>query len=78
MKPIYSKQAAKALSGMDKLTKQRIKQGITGIPKGDIKKLKGYSAAFRLRIGDYRIIFEMSSTELFIHAILPRGEAYKK
>ena len=56
----------------------RIVDGIYKLPNGDIKKLKGYTAAFRLRIGDYRILFEMSADEIYISDILLRGEAYKK
>ena len=40
VKIVYSKQAVKTLARMDANTKQRIKQGVGGIPKGDIKKRK--------------------------------------
>jgi len=73
-----SKSAAKALETLDKPTKVRIVAGIRNLPAGDVKKLKGYTAAFRLRIGDYRIIFEMSAVAIYVSDILPRGEAYKK
>jgi mRNA interferase RelE/StbE len=76
--PIYSKQAEKAINGMDAATRARIKDGINKIPAGDIKKLKGYAATFRLRIGDWRILFEMTESGVTVKAILPRGEAYKK
>ena len=74
---IYSRQAVKAISRMDKPTKQRIVAGIYKLPVGDVKKLKGYSAAFRLRIGDYRVLFEMTAGEIRINDVLPRGDAYK-
>jgi mRNA interferase RelE/StbE len=76
--PIYSKQAEKAIDGMDAPTKARIKDGINRIPAGDIKKLKGYVSTFRLRIGDWRVLFEMTESGVIVKAILPRGEAYKK
>ena len=75
---IYSKQAVKALERMDAPTKTRIRDGISKLPDGDIKKLKGYATSFRLRIGDWRILFEMTMKEIKVDAILPRGEAYKK
>jgi len=54
---VYSKQAIKAISRMDAATKQRIRQGIYGIPNGDIKPLQGYAdGRQRLRIGKYRVI----------------------
>ena len=48
-------------------------------PKPDIKKLKGrFSGTFRLRTGDYRILFRISDKSIFIIDILPRGQVYKK
>ena len=76
--PQFSKQAAKALNGMDKPMRGRILLGISKLPAGDVKKLKGYTATFRLRIGDWRILFEMTADEIQIDSVLPRGEAYKK
>ena len=73
-----STRAAKALESLDTPTQVRIVAGIYKLPAGNIRKLKGYTAAFRLRIGDYRIIFEMSAIEIYISDILLRGEAYKK
>jgi mRNA-degrading endonuclease RelE of RelBE toxin-antitoxin system len=73
----YSKQAAKAISRMDTAAKQRIKAAIEKLPAGDVKKLSGYSYAYRLRVGDWRILFDMSD-DIKINDILPRGDAYKK
>jgi len=73
-----SKKAAKALEALNNPLQSRIVDGIYKLPSGDIKKLRGYTAAFRLRIGDYRIIFEMTIDEIYISDILSRGEAYKK
>jgi len=62
---------------MDEFTQRRMRQGINKLPAGDVKKLKGYVDTFRLRIGDYRIIFDMVPGEIRINDILLRGEAYK-
>ena len=35
-------------------------------PDADIKKLAGYSDRYRLRAGDYRIIYEIADTQLII------------
>lgn len=32
----------------------------------DIKKLAGYSDRYRLRVGDYRVIYEIADTQLII------------
>ena len=74
----YSKQAVKAINGMDKPTKQRIKNAIEGIPKGDIKTLKGSSGRYRLRVGGWRIIFAYKdNNDILIDKIAPRGGVYK-
>lgn len=43
---------------------------------GDVKSMKG-SAAFRLRAGDYRIIFEMSRLEISVVAAGHRRDIYR-
>lgn len=74
----YSKRAVKAINSMDRPTKQRIKAGIEEIPEGDIKPLKGSDGSFRLRIGDWRIIFSYPKKNVvLIEKIAPRGEVYK-
>lgn len=74
----YSKQAIKTINGLDKTTKQRIRAGISAIPAGDIKPLRGYHGRFRLRVGDWRIIFAYKdSNSVLIDKIAPRGEVYK-
>lgn len=74
----YSKQAVKAINGMDSRTKQRMKAAIESIPAGDIKPLKGSKGSYRLRVGDWRIIFSYPAKDTaLIEKIAPRGEVYK-
>lgn len=74
----YSKQAVKTINGIDSRTKQRIKIAIEGIPAGDIKPLKGSRGSYRLRVGDWRIIFSYpEKNTILIEKIAPRGEVYK-
>lgn len=43
----------------------------------DIKKLRGYRAHYRIRIGKYRILFELGKEKtIVVYAILPRETAY--
>ena len=74
----YSRASVKVINSMDKATKQRIKAGIEKIPKGDIKPLKGISGTYRLRVGDWRILFSYSEDgTILIEKIGPRGGVYK-
>lgn len=74
----YYKQAVKTLERMDAATKQRVRQAIAGIPKGNIKKLQGHTKLYRLRVGDWRIVFSYPDSDaVLIEKISPRGEVYK-
>jgi len=50
------------------------------LPDGDVKKIKGYKDLFRLRVGDYRVIFTINDKDLIIIVLTigNRGEIYKK
>lgn len=74
---IYTKKAMKSIKTLDEKVKERVKSRIEKIPFGDIKKLQGYSNLYRLRVGDYRVIYQIENGMIIIDAVLPRGEAYK-
>ena len=83
----FSKAAVKFINAADKPTKTRIKKAIDGLceipPRGDIKILRGYQPTMhRLRVGKYRIIYEVISENqdspfIYIHDIDSRGDIYK-
>ena len=79
MNIIYSGKAISAIERMDKATKQRIRQGILKLPKGDVKLLHGRKVStYRLRIGGWRILFSYHTEDTIqIEKIAPRGQAYK-
>lgn len=78
MQIIYSRAAVKAINGMDRATKRRIKAGIEKLPKGDIKPLQGSNGSYRLRVGDWRILFSYPERDtILIEKIGPRGGVYK-
>ena len=65
----YSKQALKFLKKQDV-------NAINLLPAGDVKALQGRND-YRLRVGDYRIIFDINGNILLIEAIGNRGQIYK-
>ena len=82
----FAKAAQKALESYDRPTKQRIKAGILGLtqkpPKGDIKRMEGFSdGRLRLRIGGFRVVFRFDREgQLEILQIInidARGGVYK-
>jgi mRNA interferase RelE/StbE len=48
-------------------------------PDADIKKLAGYADRYRLRVGDYRVIYEIADEQLIILVVGVghRREAYR-
>ena len=73
----YSKQSIKFLKKQNLATRRRLIQAINSIPEGDIIKMQGRSS-YRLRVGDYRIIFDKSGNIIYIEKIDNRGQVYKK
>jgi mRNA interferase RelE/StbE len=47
-------------------------------PEGDIKELKGRPGVYRVRIGDYRILYTIENSCIVIFKIASRGQVYKK
>ena len=45
--------------------------------QGDVKKLTDYTPEYRLRIGDWRVLFEIAGGSIIIYRIRNRKEAYK-
>jgi mRNA interferase RelE/StbE len=43
---------------------------------GDVKKLSNREAKYRLRVGSFRVLFELQGDTIFIHAVKDRKEAY--
>jgi len=83
-KIIISKQAKKKLLSVPNPLKQRIAEKIAWLgvdpdnPKLDVKRLAG-SSNYRLRVGDWRIIYDRDDQIriISIESIKSRGEVYK-
>ena len=81
MKVVLEKKAAKYLESLDAVMKRRINDALKDLakepPAGDIVKLQGEDG-YRRRIGDYRIVFDITETEVIVYKIAPRGQVYKR
>lgn len=44
---------------------------------GDVKKLTNHAPEYRLRIGDYRVLFEVEGDNVIIYRIKHRKESYR-
>ena len=45
--------------------------------KGDVKRLTDFTPEYRLRVGDYRVLFETEGERIVIYRIRHRREAYR-
>ena len=44
---------------------------------GDVRRLTNFTPEYRLRVGDYRILFEIEGDQIVIYRIRHRREAYR-
>lgn len=80
---IVMKQPQKALRRMPKNLRERIREIIWTLaenpyPSG-YKKLVGFKNNYRIRVGDWRIVYTIENDQLLVLVIriAPRGEAYQ-
>lgn len=77
----FSKKAAKFFNTQPPQQQKRLAKAISKLPEGDVKLLKGYSSnIYRLKVGDYRIIFTINHEKSLIQILIigNRGDIYKK
>ena len=72
----YSKRAIKFLLKQPHRIRERIVNAIEKLPNGDVIKLQG-EAGYRLRVGDFRVLFDRNGNIISILAIDNRGQVYK-
>lgn len=76
----FSKAALKFLDKQDKQQRLRLYKAIYRLPDGtDIKKMKGHNL-YRVRVGDYRILYSIDEMIkiITIENIDNRGDVYKR
>ena len=76
----YHKKAEKFILSQNKTIAFRIYTAIEKLPLGDVKPLKGKMKPqlYRLRIGDFRVIFIVEKDTINILDIDNRGDIYKR
>jgi mRNA interferase RelE/StbE len=51
---------------------ERMRHGLTG----DVKRLRAFVPNYRLRVGDWRVLFEIEGNAIVVHEVKHRSEAY--
>ena len=78
---IIKKKAKKFIDSLPANERRRVVTAIEQLPDGeDIKRLKGHSDLFRLRVGSYRIIYTVDNGQLVVCVIDAgnRGQIYNR
>lgn len=76
-----SKKAQKFIRAQQPKQQKRILDAINKLPdEGDIVPLEGNTSAYRLRVGDYRIIYEVDNDGFLVIVVDAgnRGQIYKR
>jgi len=77
MNIIYTKEAEKFLDTQTEKQTFGIRKAISSLPGGDIKRLRGIENAYRLRVGNVRVLFEKNVEAIHVIKIDNRGDVYK-
>jgi mRNA interferase RelE/StbE len=79
---VFTPEAAREFEALDSTVKERVEAALGQLAlaplslRNQIKRLKG-RFSLRLRVGDWRIIFELRSDEILVLMIAHRSEAYR-
>jgi len=76
----FKPKAVKDLRGLSKQTQGKILEKIQSMENdlaGDVKKLTNFTPEYRLRVGNFRVLFEIEDICIIIYRIMPRDKAYQ-
>jgi mRNA interferase RelE/StbE len=72
--------AEKDLQKLPKQDQQRIVKKLrlaSDDLRGDIKRLVQFQPSYRLRVGNYRVLFDIEFDKIVVYRVLHRREAYR-
>jgi mRNA interferase RelE/StbE len=76
---LFSSSAAKELDRLPSIASKRIEEALAGFViqgTGDVKALSG-TLGVRMRVGDYRVIFDIEADHIHVLAIGHRKDIYR-
>ena len=75
-----SEEALDQLRALPKEARRRIGfrlEALQGDLRGDVKKLAGQIGKYRLRVGEYRVLFALEKDLIIVHQVRDRKDAYR-
>jgi mRNA interferase RelE/StbE len=79
---VFTPEAAREFEALDSTVRERVEAALDQLAvaplslRNQIKRLKGQTA-LRLRVGDWRIMFQLKSDDILVLMIAHRSEAYR-
>ncbi|WP_457561157.1 type II toxin-antitoxin system RelE family toxin [Caminibacter sp.] len=81
MKITIRQSAIKDFKKINEPFKSKIKEAIISLKQfpnvNNVKKLVNFELAYRLRVGNYRVLFDVNEDEIIVGRILHRKDSYK-
>jgi len=68
LKDIPQKEASRIIAGLESLEDDM---------KGNVKKLTNFTPEYRMRIGNYRALFEVENNRIIVYRIKHRKDIYR-
>jgi mRNA interferase RelE/StbE len=75
----FKPRALKDLKSLPKSTQRRIiakTEALRNDLAGDVKRLTDFTPEYRLRVGDFRVLFEVEELKIVVYRVLNRKDAY--
>ena len=75
----FKPRAIKELERLPTIQQRRIVARIEQLAdnlQGDVKRLTNFTPEYRLRVGDYRVLFEINRGKIEIYRVCHRRDAY--
>jgi mRNA interferase RelE/StbE len=76
----FKPRSLKDLKRLPKTAQRRIFEKIEELRDdlaGDVKKLTNFTPEYRLRVGKYRVLFEVEDNKVVIYRVVHRKDAYQ-
>lgn len=76
----FKPKAIKDLDSLPRETARRILEKAGRLQnnlQGDVKRLTNFTPEYRLRVGDYRVLFEVEGNRVVVYRIGHRREVYR-
>ena len=75
----FKPRALKDLQSLPKSTQRRIiakTEALKNDLAGDVKRLTDFTPEYRLRVGDFRVLFEVEEAKIIVYRVVNRKDAY--